>query len=114
MLKMLNVTGSGALAFLNHLLTSDVAKAKTGDSHISNIVNEAGALVDDVIVYVDGPEEFRISHGGGAFEEAMLPVAAKYDVKIERDNDVHILSLQGPLALEILAPHTPMNLAGLG
>ncbi|WP_072375105.1 aminomethyltransferase family protein [Hyphomicrobium sp. NDB2Meth4] len=114
MLKMLNVTGSGSLAFLNHLLTSDVSKAKPGDSHISNIVNEMGALVDDVIVYVDGPEEFRISHGGGAFEDAMIAVASKYDVKIERDNDVHILSLQGPLALETLAPHTPMNLAGLG
>lgn len=113
-LRMLNVKGAGALAFLNHLLTSDISKAKTGDSHISNIVNEAGALVDDVIVYVDGPEEFRISHGGGTLEEAMLPVAAKFDVKIERDNDVHILSLQGPLALEVLAPHTPMDLAGLG
>jgi glycine cleavage system T protein len=114
MLKMLNVSGSGALAFLNDLLTSDVSKAKPGDSHISNIVNEAGALVDDVIVYVDGPNQYRISHGGGALEEAMGPVAAKYDVKIQRDNDVHILSLQGPLALEALAPHTPMNLAGLG
>lgn len=114
MLKMLNVSGSGALAFLNHLLTSDVSKAKPGDSHISNIVNEMGALIDDVIVYVDGPEEFRISHGGGSFEEAMLPVAERFDVKIERDNDVHILSLQGPLALATLAPHTPMDLAGLG
>jgi len=114
MLKILNVTGSQALAFLNHLLTSDVAKAKPGDSHISNIVNEAGALVDDVIVYVDGPEAFRISHGGGSLEDAMLPVAEKYDVKIERDNDVHILSLQGPLALAALAPHTPMDLGGLG
>ncbi|MFA5898247.1 MAG: aminomethyltransferase family protein [Hyphomicrobium sp.] len=114
MLKMLNVSGSGALAFLNNLLTSDVSKAKPGDSHISNIVNETGALVDDVIVYVDGPEAFRISHGGGSFEDAMIPVASKFDVKISRDTDVHILSLQGPLALETLAQHTSMNLADLG
>ncbi len=113
-LRMLNVKGSGALAFLNQLLTSDITKAKTGDSHISNIVNEAGALVDDVIIYVDGPEDFRISHGGGSLEDVLYPLADKYDVKIEKDNDVHILSLQGPLALEILAPHTPMDLAGLG
>jgi aminomethyltransferase len=112
-LKMLNVTGPDALKFLNHLLTSDVSKTKPGDSHISNIVNEDGALIDDVLVYVDGPNEFRVSHGGGAFEEGMLPVAKKYNVSIKRDNDVHILSLQGPLALEVLAPHTPMDLAGL-
>jgi aminomethyltransferase len=112
-LRMLNVTGSGAEAFLNELLTSDIAKAKPGDSHISNIVNEDGALIDDVLIYVDGQNEYRVSHGGGALEEAMVPVAAKYDVSIKRDNDVHILSLQGPLALEILAPHTPLDLAGL-
>lgn len=112
-LKILNVTGPDALKFLNHLLTSDISKAKPGDSHISNIVNEDGALIDDVLIYVDGPNEFRVSHGGGAFEEGMLPVAAKYNVTIKRDNDVHIMSLQGPLALEILAQHTPMDLAGL-
>jgi aminomethyltransferase len=110
---MLNVTGPYALKFLNHLLTSDISKTKPGDSHISNIVNEDGELIDDVLVYVDGPNEFRVSHGGGAFEEGMIPVAEKYDVSIKRDNDVHILSLQGPLALEVLAPHTPMDLASL-
>ena len=112
-LRLLNVTGPEAAKFLNRLLTSDVTKASPGDSHISNIVNEGGSLIDDVIVYVDGPNEFRISHGGGSLEEAMLPVAEKFDVKIERDNDTHVLSLQGPLALEVLAPHTPMDLAGL-
>lgn len=110
MLKMLNVSGEESLQFLNRLLTSDVSKAKPGESHITNIVNEDGALIDDVIVYVDGPAEFRISHGGGTFEEAMIPVAEKYKVKIERDNDVHILSLQGPRALEILAPHASIAL----
>jgi aminomethyltransferase len=112
-LKILNVTGPDALKFLNELLTSDISKAKPGDSHISNIVNEDGALIDDVLVYVDGPTEFRVSHGGGAFEEAMVPVAQKYNVSVKRDNDVHILSLQGPLALEVLAPHTPADLAAL-
>lgn len=112
-LKMLNVSGPDALKYLNQLLTSDVTKAKAGDSHISNIVNEDGALIDDVLVYVDGPNEFRVSHGGGAFEEGMLPLAEKYNVSIRRDNDVHIISLQGPVALEVLAPHTPMDLAGL-
>lgn len=109
-LKIVNVSGPQALEFLNYLLTSDVSKAKAGDSHISNIVNEDGALVDDVIVYVDGPQDFRVSHGGGAFEEAAAPVAEKFNVKIQRDNDVHILSLQGPVALDVLAPHTPLKL----
>ena len=113
-LRIINVSGPDATKMLNQLLTSDIAKAKAGDSHISNIVNDKGALIDDVLVYVDGPNDYRLSHGGGKLDEAIFALAPKYNVKVEKDNDVHILSLQGPLALELLAPHTPMKLADLG
>lgn len=112
-LKIVNVSGPEAQAFLNYILTSDITKAKAGDSHISNIVNANGGLIDDVLVYVDSPDQFRVSHGGGAFEEAVAASKGRFKVNIERDNDVHILSLQGPLALETLARHTPMDLAAL-
>lgn len=112
-LKVVDVSGPDALAFLNHVLTTDVAKAKAGDSHISNIVNGNGALIDDVLVYVDGNGKYRVSHGGGSFEEAASAAKEGFNVTIARDDDVHILSLQGPLALETLAPHTPMKLADL-
>ena len=113
MLKIVNVSGPQATAFLDYLLTSDIKKITAGQSHISNIVNENGALIDDVLVYCDGPNQFRVSHGGGAFEEAMEEFSKEFDVSWVRDNDIHILSLQGPLALEVLAPHTPMDLAKL-
>jgi aminomethyltransferase len=112
-LKMVNVEGPDALAFLNYLLTSDVSKAAVGDSHISNIVNADGALIDDVLVYVDGPNNFRVSHGGGAFEEAAAAAKGSFNVSVTRDDHVYILSLQGPRALDVLAPHTPMKLGEL-
>jgi aminomethyltransferase len=112
-LKIVNVSGPDPEAFLNYILTSDVSKAKPGDSHISNIVNADGALIDDVLVYVDGKNEYRVSHGGGAYVEAAEAAKSKFNVKVERDDDVHILSLQGPSALDILAPHTPADLASL-
>jgi aminomethyltransferase len=113
-LQMINVSGPEALKLLNYLLTTDVSKAKAGDSHISNIVNENGALIDDVLVYVDGPNEYRISHGGGTLEGAIFALAPKYNAHVEKDDDTHILSLQGPLALDVLQPHTPMNVKNLG
>ena len=113
-LQLLNVSGPDATKLLNYVLTSDISKAKPGDSHISNIVNENGGLIDDVLIYVDSPTEYRLSHGAGKLEEVIRAHAPKYDVKVERDDDVHVLALQGPLSLEILAPHTPMDLAGLG
>lgn len=113
-LKIVNVSGPDATKFLNYLLTTDISKVQQGDSHISNIVNEAGALIDDVLVYGDGPNQFRVSHGGGALEEAIQEVIGKFNVTAVRDNDVHILSLQGPLSLEVLSQHTPADIAGLG
>lgn len=112
-LRMLNVSGPEAQAFLNYILTSDISKAKAGDSHISNIVNADGGLIDDVLVYVDSPDQYRVSHGSGAFEDAVAEHKDRFKVNIERDDDTHILSLQGPLALETLARHTSMDLAKL-
>lgn len=112
-LKIINIGGPDALAFLNKLLTADIAKIPAGRSMISSIVDDEGGLIDDVLVYVDGDGTFRLSHGGGALEEALPVVADSFDVTFARDDDVHILSLQGPLALDILAPHTPMDLKAL-
>lgn len=112
-LQLINVTGSGATACLDYLLTSDITKMAPGTSHISNIVNERGGIIDDVLVYCNGPNDFRVSHGSGALEAALLALAKTYDVKVEIDDDTHVLSLQGPAALDILSPHTPFALATL-
>ncbi|MFG1191094.1 aminomethyltransferase family protein [Xanthobacter flavus] len=112
-LKIIDLSGPDSLAFLNKLLTADISKIPAGRSMISSIVDDEGGLIDDVLVYVDGDGKFRLSHGGGALEEALPVVAQGFDVTFSRDNDVHILSLQGPLALDILAPHTPMVLKDL-
>ncbi|MFG1301715.1 aminomethyltransferase family protein [Xanthobacter sp. V3C-3] len=112
-LKIINVSGKDALAFINQLVTADISKVPAGRSMIASIVGDDGGLIDDVLVYVDGDGAFRLSHGGGALEEALPVVAQGFDVAFARDNDVHILSLQGPKALEILAPHTPMTLKDL-
>ncbi|QRG04859.1 aminomethyl transferase family protein [Xanthobacter dioxanivorans] len=112
-LKIINVSGKDALAFLNQLVTADIAKVPAGRSMISSIVDDEGGLIDDVLIYADGDGAYRLSHGGGALEDALPLVAEGFDVAFSRDNDVHILSLQGPKALDILSPHTPMDLKSL-
>ena len=113
-LRLLDVSGSDALAALNEMLTSDIAKLAPGQSAISNIVDENGSLIDDVLIYCIAPGVYRVSHGSGALEDVLPLVTKDRDVKVRKDNDTHILSLQGPKALEILAPHTPFDLAKLG
>jgi glycine cleavage system T protein (aminomethyltransferase) len=112
-LRILNVSGRQATEFLDYLLTSDIRSMRDGQSHISNIVDDDGGLIDDVLVYCDGPNKFRVSHGGGHLEEAMSQFAPSYDVNWSLDDDVHILSLQGPLARSVLQPHVNLDLKSL-
>ena len=109
-LKILNVTGPDATKLLNKLVTSDVSKIAPGRSMISSMVDDEGGLIDDVLIYCDGENTFRLSHGGGATEEALPALSEGLDVSFPRDADIHILSLQGPKALDILQPDTPLDL----
>ncbi|MCJ8145294.1 aminomethyltransferase family protein [Ancylobacter sp. A5.8] len=112
-LQLVNVTGREAVALLNEILTSDVAKLQPGQSAISNIVDENGSLIDDVLVYCNGPEDFRLSHGSGKLEEVLAEFSPGRDVTVASDGDTHILSLQGPAALDILKPHASIDLSTL-
>jgi aminomethyltransferase len=110
-LRMINVSGPDVVAVLNRMLTSDVDKLKPGQSAISNIVDENGSLIDDVLVYRDGPTEYRLSHGGGSLEDVIGGFFQGSQSSWAKDDDVHILSLQGPLALDILTPHAEADLS---
>ncbi|MRI57285.1 aminomethyl transferase family protein [Methylobacterium sp. DB1607] len=112
-LRIINISGPDAVDVLNRMLTSDISKLKPGQSAISNIVDENGALIDDVLIYCDGPTEFRLSHGGGRLDTVIGGFFEGSQSRCEKDDDVHILSLQGPAALDILTPHTDLNLAGI-
>ncbi|HEX2840035.1 aminomethyltransferase family protein [Hyphomicrobium sp.] len=112
-LNIVNVSGSQATEFLNYIFTSDISKMNAGDSQISNPVNEEGGIIDDALLYCDGPNQFRISHGGGKLFEEMQALKKGYDVTFEQDMDVHVLALQGPASKAILSSHTDVDLAKL-
>ena len=112
-LRIIDVAGKEALAVLNETCTSDISKIAPGASSLTSVVDENGSLIDDVLIYCDGPDAYRISHGGGSLEDILPGIAAGREVTFTKDNDVHILSLQGPKALDILDPNTPFALETL-
>lgn len=112
-LNIVNVTGTDALAILDQLVTIDVAKLTPGTSRLAAEVNEAGALVDDIMVICDAPEKYRVSHGSGATQETLAKLAEGKDVTVEQDYDVHILSLQGPKSIDVLNPEVDFDLDAL-
>lgn len=112
-LNMVNVRGPDAQDVLNRLVCIDVARLKPGSARLGAEVDEDGALTDDIMVMRDGPDAFRVSHGSGATPAALSELASGQRVTVEPDRDVHVLSLQGPASLGVLAPHCAAPLAEL-
>lgn len=112
-LNIVNVFGPDAESVLDRLVTIDVTRLKPGTARLGAEVDERGALVDDIMIIRDASDRFRVSHGSGATPRTLAELAEGKRVTVQADRDVHILSLQGPLSLEVLAPHAAGKLGDL-
>src|SRR5438477_583402 len=52
------IEGSPAFAFLQKFIPSNLTKAKPGKAIYTNILNDKGGVVDDVIIYCLAPERY--------------------------------------------------------
>jgi aminomethyltransferase len=112
-LNLVDVTGPDAESVLNAMVAKDITKLKTNTGIIAVEVNEAGILCDDIMIIRLGSEEFKVSHGSGKTPENLCLLAAGKNIKIQKDEDTHVVSLQGPKSLEILSPHVGIILSDL-
>ena len=110
-MTVVDVTGSGANAWLRQLLTNDVDKIQTGRAIYSCMCNEAGGAIDDLIAYRRGDNEFRVIVNA-ATREADLAWMKKHqaaDVTIETPENLAMIAIQGPqaiaLASDVLREH---------
>lgn len=112
-LKKMYIRGSDAARVVDHLFTRDATKIYEGKSAYGAILTERGTVCDDAILANLGDDAWLLVHGSGDSMERLRESAARRDVDIEFDDDLHDISLQGPKALDLLAAHTPMDLAAL-
>ena len=63
------VSGADAEAFLNRALTNDVAKLGLGQGQYSLLLNEAGGVIDDLILYRTTDKEFYVVVNASKIEE---------------------------------------------
>jgi len=112
-LNIVNVTGPDAESVLDRLVAIDVTSMQPGTSRLAAELDESGAICDDIMIIRDSKEAFRVSHGSGKTPQQLAMLSQGRNVKVVADHDVHILSLQGPKSLDILAPHLGFKLADL-
>jgi aminomethyltransferase len=106
-LKKVHLTGPHAIAVLEYITTRDMTKIYPGRSVYACMLNDRGHFTDDCIVYRTGPNSWMLVHGSGSGYEEVLKQATGRNCGVLFDDDLHDLSLQGPLAVEYLSRHVP-------
>ena len=99
------VKGRGAEAYLQRLLTNDVAAVAPGHAMYSQMCQEDGGIIDDLVTYRQSPDEFIVVVNASNREKdvAWMQRHLPDDVELE-DHTLHssLVAFQGPRASELL------------
>jgi aminomethyltransferase len=108
---VIDARGANVRRFLSKLIANDVAKLKTsGKALYSCMLNDAGGVIDDLIVYYIDESFFRIVVNAGTRDKDlawMRKVAAPYGIELTERADLAMLAVQGPNARAKVAELPP-------
>jgi aminomethyltransferase len=99
------VRGPGAAAFVDGCLTNDLSRIGPGQAQYTLCCLEDGGVVDDLIVYLHGPDDVLLvpNAANAADVLARLTAEAPDGVQItDRHADVAVLAVQGPRSPQVL------------
>lgn len=106
-LKKVHLVGPDAAYVIDRVTTRNVEKIAPGRSTYASMLNADGKFVDDCIIYHLAVNSWMVVHGTGIGMEQLTTVAAAKNVAVIFDDDLHDMSLQGPLSVDILAEEIP-------
>lgn len=108
------VTGEGSLAYLQKMMTNDVAKLQIGQAQYTAMCYENGGTVDDLLIYKRAEEDYLLVVNASNLDKDLewMKKHQTDNVTIEDKSDAYaLLALQGPRAEAILQTLTaePLN-----
>ncbi len=106
-LKKVHVVGADAAYVIDRVTTRNVEKIAPGRSTYASMLNSDGKFIDDCIIYHLAVNSWMVVHGTGTGMEQLASVAAGKNVSILFDDDLHNMSLQGPVSVDLLAKEIP-------
>ena len=103
---VIDVAGSQAKAYLQHLLANDVERLHiSGKALYSAMLNEQGGVIDDLIVYltdsVEGQSGYRLVVNAATRDKDlawMRQHSGAFDVELKECRELAMLAIQGPHA----------------
>lgn len=111
------IKGPDALAFIQRLVTSDLSDVIVGQARYGVMCYPHGGVVDDLLVYHVGEDEYLLVINAGNIEkdfEWMRAQHAGEDLTIENESDRWgQIAIQGPMALSMLQTLTKTDLEAI-
>jgi aminomethyltransferase len=106
-LKKVHVSGPDAAYVIDRVTTRNVEKIAPGLSTYAAILSPEGKFIDDCIIYHIAVNSWLVVHGTGTGMEQLNLVAAGKNCSVLFDDDLHDMSLQGPVSVDLLAKEIP-------
>lgn len=107
------VKGPRAQAFLQRMMSNDVANLEIGKAQYSAIINDEGGIIDDIIVYHYEPEKYMLVVNASNIEKDWKWFTEHNEEAADLENssdNIAQLAIQGPKALETLQKLTKIDL----
>ena len=104
-LRKVHLMGPHASQVIDRVTTRNPEKIKPGRSSYACVLNDQGKFIDDCVIYRMGPNTWMLVHGSGSAREQINRVAGGLDVSVRFDDNLHDISLQGPVAVDYLEKH---------
>ncbi|MCT4555249.1 MAG: aminomethyltransferase family protein [Pelagimonas sp.] len=106
-LKKIHLSGPHAAAVIDRATTRNVDKIMPGRAVYASMLDDRGMFIDDCVIYRLSVNNWLLVHGTGTGHESLAQAAFGKNVTMLFDDDLHDMSLQGPVAVDFLAKHVP-------
>jgi len=105
-----HVRGRDALAAVDYLVTRDMSRIPVGKAAYCPILKDNGHFCDDGYIYHTAEDHFLVVSSIGPARELLQEYTQDRNFSVESDEDMHVITVQGPKSLELLDAHTSANL----
>lgn len=113
----IRLRGSDALAAVQRLTVNDASVIEDGQAQYTAMVNEAGGIIDDLLVYRIASDEYLLVVNAGTTEKDYAWIASHVegDVSVVNESaDWAQVALQGPVAEAVLSRLLDEDLSAIG
>ena len=104
------VSGAKAEGWLNRMLTNNITRLAAGQGQYTLMLNETGGVIDDLIAYRTGSQDYFLVVNASMIDEDFFWMAGHQEEEVSLRNESDLwagMAIQGPQAAEIFAKVFP-------